>query len=58
MMKDHEALCKVIDHLIDDSGFTETEAIMLVGQLLEEEGPNIAKLLESDSDMDQNMLMN
>ncbi len=44
---EHETLCKVIDILIEH-GMTEAEAIMTVGQLIEEEGPAVVRMMEED----------
>lgn len=44
----HDALLEIIDRLISDSGMSETEAICLVGRMLQEEIPNYEDLLEKE----------
>ena len=52
----HDALCEIIDRLVRDSGMTETEAILLVGSMIDEEMPYITKLLKSDDSCEDTML--
>lgn len=49
----HNALCEIIDRLIHD-GLTETEAISLVGRMLQEEIPGCieVEVLESEKTFD------
>lgn len=48
----HDAMCEIIDRLIYYSGMSETEAICLVGKMLQQETPNCADLLESAERLD------
>ncbi|MBR0399184.1 MAG: hypothetical protein IJI10_13140 [Eubacterium sp.] len=48
----NSALCEIIDRLIYDSGMTETEAICLVGRMLQEEIPGCIEVLESEKSFD------
>ena len=47
----HDAMCEVIDRLIEDSGMTEEEAFDLVGQMLEEEAPLFMAMMPASTMM-------
>lgn len=43
----HDALCEIIDRLIQDSGMSENEAFCLLGKLFLEELPGCIEMLEA-----------
>ena len=52
----HDSLCTLIDCLVYDSGMTETEAISLIGRVIQEELPIWNSLLQPSCEYkDQNM---
>lgn len=46
----HDALCEIIDRLIQDSGMSENEAFCLLGKLFLEEIPGCIEMLEAPED--------